>query len=585
MVVVMMRLSALLVFAGIVALAQPVRLLRVASGFPLPTEIAVSEPDGRDRLFVVQQRGQIRIIQNGTPLTTPFLDISSRVSCCGERGLLGLAFPPGFATKQYFYVNYTDLAGATIIARYRTNQKAFDTADPASEEVLLRIAQPQANHNGGRMVFGPDGYLYVGTGDGGGSGDPQGNGQKLDTLLGKLLRIDTESGAATYVTPPSNPFAGRAGARPEIWAYGLRNPWKFAFDRNTRDLWIADVGQNRAEEVNFTEAASTGGENYGWNRTEGLQCYPVGSACNRDGIRMPVLEYPRSQGQSITGGYVYRGRGIPSLQGAYVYGDYVNGRIWALRNTGGAWQNQDLLASGLQISTFGQDQDGELYVADYRNGNIFRFVGPPSPIAAVNAASFAPGVTPGSIASVFGTGIAPVVGIAQATAFPLPVDIGGVSVTMNGTRVPVLGVASVAGQDQINIQVPWELAGAASASLVVTVNGQAQPAVTVPVTALQPEIFTVQRQGLAWTVWATGLGDVSNRPGSGQPSPASPLARTTAEAQVTIGGVNAPVFYSGLTPGFAGLYQVNATPPEGVSQDAEVILTVGGVSSKPWRER
>lgn len=558
-----------------------IRLVPVATGITNATAIE-SPPDGSNRLFVLEQRGRIRVVKNGAVLPAPFLDFSQRVSSGGERGLLGLAFPPGYAEKRYFYIHYTDPQGNTALSRLRVTDDP-DRANPDSEEVLLRQAQPFANHNGGRITFGPDGFLYFGLGDGGSSGDPQGNGQNLGTLLGKLLRIDTESGASPYASPPSNPFANRAGARPEIWAYGLRNPWKFSFDRENGNLYIADVGQNRAEEVNFQPASSSGGENYGWNRTEGLECFSPQTGCDRTGLTLPVLEYPRSQGVSVTGGFVYRGRAIPSLTGAYVYGDYGSGRIWVLRNTANGWQNTQVLASGLLISTFGQDAAGEIYMANYDNGTIYRLASTAQNLSAVNAASSGPGLVPGSLASLFGSGIAPVVGIAQAAAFPLPSTIAGASVAINGTPVPLLAVANTNGQDQINFQVPFELAGATGASLVITAGGQTSAPLEIAIAAAQPEIFTVQQQPAAWTIWATGLGAVSNAPATGQPAPSSPLAVTTGEVRVTIGGIDAQVLYAGLSPNFAGLYQVNAVPPVGIAANAEVLVRVGAAVSQPWR--
>ncbi|MDZ4801894.1 MAG: PQQ-dependent sugar dehydrogenase [Bryobacteraceae bacterium] len=568
-----MRLLTLLFTAALLLPAQSVRLVRISTGLASPTEIV--QPRGDSRLFVVEQRGRIRILKDGAVLETPFLDIASRMSCCGERGLLGLAFPQQFASRQRFYVYYTDPAGNIVISRFGLSATSADLADPASEEVVLRVAHTEfANHNGGRIVFGPDGYLYAGLGDGGSGGDPRGNGQNLNALLGKLLRLDVEGGSATYTSPASNPFANRTGARPEIWAYGLRNPWKFSFDSATGDLYIADVGQNAIEEINFQPASSSGGQNYGWNRTEGTQCYNPRSGCDRSGITFPVQEYPHSLGVSITGGYVWRG--------AYIYGDYGSGRIWSLRRSGDTWQNELLLSSGLQVSTFGQDSAGELYVGSYTEGAVYRMVPTAGTIAAVNAASFGEGAVPGSLVSLFGPGIAPVIGVLRAAAFPLPASLGNVSVTMNGIRSPILAVASVAGQDQINVQVPWELAGQQRATLVVTVNGQARPSVEIPIAVAQPEIFAVQRQPEAWTIWATGLGGVSNAPGTGEAAPASPLARTTGDTRVTIGGVDATVTYSGLSPSFAGLYQVNVTPPPGVAAGAEVVLRVGSAVSKPW---
>ncbi|MDT5262048.1 MAG: hypothetical protein QOC61_1052, partial [Acidobacteriota bacterium] len=295
--------------------------------------------DGSNRIFVVEQGGQIRIIKNGVLLSTPFLSISNRVSTGSERGLLGLAFPPNYADKGYFYVDYTNTSGNTVIARYRRSTADPDAADPASEQIILTIAQPFDNHNGGQLAFSPrDGQLYIGMGDGGSAGDPGNRAQNPLELLGKILRLDTETGRPfTYTTPANNPFVGRAGFRPEIWALGLRNPWRFSFDRATSDLYIGDVGQGLFEEVDFQTAASTGGQNYGWRMMEGLHCFN-NAQCDQTGLTLPVIEYDHSLGCSVTGGYIYRGRTFPRMQGLYFYGDYCSGRIWGASQQNGVWQ-------------------------------------------------------------------------------------------------------------------------------------------------------------------------------------------------------------------------------------------------------
>ena len=338
-----------------------------------PTHIT-NAGDGSGRLFITEQEGRIVVIKSGAKPATTFLDIRDRVSCCGERGLLSVVFPPGYRQKHYFYLNYTDRTGDTVVARYRTS-KDSDHADPASEEVVLTVKQPFANHNGGQLAFGPDGYLYVAMGDGGSANDPFGNGQNKGTLLGKLLRIDVESDSQQpYAVPASNPFAGRKDALPEIWALGLRNPWRFSFDRMTGDLYIADVGQNKYEEVDVQPASSRGGENYGWNVMEGLHCLRS-EHCDTSGLTRPVVEYRHDQGCSVTGGMVYRGRAFLGLTGTYLYGDYCSGRIWGLRRQGSQWTSRELAETKLSISTFGEDETGEVYVADYASGAIYRVEG------------------------------------------------------------------------------------------------------------------------------------------------------------------------------------------------------------------
>jgi len=321
--------------------------------------------DSSGRLFVLGQAGLVHIVQAGQLLPGTFLDIRDRVgSKANERGLLGLAFHSRYSENGYFYVNYTDLNGDTVVARFSVSGDP-NRADPASEVRLLQIPQPYENHNGGSLVFGPDGYLYIGTGDGGSGGDPHGNGQSLDTLLGKILRIDVDHG-----DPYTNPEGNLKG---EIWAYGLRNPWRFSFDRLTGDLYIGDVGQNAWEEVDFLPAGSPGGANFGWNYREGTHPFADSPPAGLELIE-PVAEYDRSAGVSVSGGVVYRGAALPGLDGVYLYGDYGTGRVWGLlRNPDGSWQNRLLFESGANITTFGEDEAGEVYLAD-RKGFIFKLV-------------------------------------------------------------------------------------------------------------------------------------------------------------------------------------------------------------------
>jgi glucose/arabinose dehydrogenase len=339
-----------------------VALRRVLAGLAQPVYVTHAG-DGSGRLFVVEQAGIIRVVRDGRLRPEPFLDIRRKVIAGGELGLLSVAFHPRYAATGRLFVNYTadQERLRTVVAEYRVSARDADTADP-SERVVLEIEQPFRNHNGGLNLFGPDGRLYIGMGDGGSGGDPLNNGQRLDTLLGKLLRLDVD-GAAPYRVPPDNPFVGRGAARGEIWAYGLRNPWRFSFDRATGRLWLADVGQNAWEEIDLIER----GGNYGWNIMEGAHCFNPPTDCNTTGLRLPVAEYDRSGGCSVTGGYVYRGRRVAGLAGRYVFGDYCSGRIWVLSEAPpGRWVMAPLLESGLSISSFGEDQAGELYVVDHR---------------------------------------------------------------------------------------------------------------------------------------------------------------------------------------------------------------------------
>lgn len=322
---------------------------------------------GDDRLFVVEQPGRIRIFQAGRLFEQPFLDIAERVNSDGnEQGLLSVAFHPDYKNNRQFFVNYTrEPDGATVIERYTVSPTDPARADAQSGKVILTIDQPEVNHNGGQLQFGPDGYLYIGMGDGGGAGDRHGsigNGQDRNALLGKILRINVTD-QDTYAIPPDNPFGT------EVWSYGWRNPWRFSFDRATHDLYIADVGQNTYEEVDFQPAASQGGENYGWRIMEGLHCYNPQEGCQQAGLVLPVAEYSHNEGGcSITGGYVYRGTQSPPLTGFYFFGDYCTGYLWSLQRSGDQWQREKRLETDLRISSFGEDLSGEIYMLDHEGG-------------------------------------------------------------------------------------------------------------------------------------------------------------------------------------------------------------------------
>jgi glucose/arabinose dehydrogenase len=346
----------------------------VSDQLTFPVDLA--SPPGDSRLFVVEKAGRIRIIENGTLLAPAFLDISAQVSSNGERGLLGLAFDPDYETTGRFVVNYTDLAGDTHIAAFTVSSGDANRADPASEELILRVDQPFENHNGGQVAFGPDAYLYIALGDGGGSGDPMANGQSLTTLLGKLLRIDL-NGGSPYGIPSGNPFSAVAAARSEIWSYGLRNPWRFTFDRLTGDLYIADVGQGEREEIDVGLAADGAGRgaNYGWDIMEGDACFEPASGCDRTGLILPVLQYDHSEGCSVTGGHVYRGSAIPALQGTYFYSDFCSGWVRSFRLSSGAVAEErewPALQAG-NVTSFGQDDAGELYILT-SGGSVYRIV-------------------------------------------------------------------------------------------------------------------------------------------------------------------------------------------------------------------
>lgn len=352
---------------------EPVALQQVASGLIFP--LYLTAPDGDSRLFIVEKGGTIRIVKEGSLLPAPFLDISAQVSTGGEQGLLGLAFHPQYAANGRFVVHYTDLAGDTRVSEFRVSPDP-DVADAASEVSILAEDQPFPNHNGGQVLFGPDGYLYIMLGDGGSANDPDGRGQSLADLLGSILRVEPLEGGG-YAVPPDNPFVSTAGARLEIWSYGLRNPWRVAFDPATGDLYIADVGQQEWEEVNVSTSADGAGRgrNFGWRIMEGPECVGI-PACDQGTLELPVLSYNHSDGCSITGGLVYRGAAIPALQGHYFYSDFCSGWVRSFRLENGSAVDQfqwPTLAPGGNVPSFGRDASGELYVMS-TGGVVFKIV-------------------------------------------------------------------------------------------------------------------------------------------------------------------------------------------------------------------
>jgi glucose/arabinose dehydrogenase len=335
-------------------------------------DVIFADPTNSSRLFVTEQAGAIRVIVNSqnASASAVFLDISRQVVFGGEEGLLGLAFHPNYTQNRFFYVDYVASNPLrTVIARFTTSADNPNTADPNSQQIILEFSQPYSNHKGGQLAFGPDGYLYIGVGDGGSEGDPHGNGQNRSTLLGKILRInvDAPSPGKNYSIPADNPFIGNSqGYREEIFAYGLRNPWRFSFDA-AGQLWVGDVGQGRLEEIDLVRK----GGNYGWNTMEGTLCYNPPSGCNQTGLELPIWNYTHDLGNAIIGGYVYHGSTLASLEGAYVYGDFGSGRIWALQYNGTAATNTQLANTGLNIASFGVDNQNQLFFAAY-DGKIYR---------------------------------------------------------------------------------------------------------------------------------------------------------------------------------------------------------------------
>jgi glucose/arabinose dehydrogenase len=371
-----------LVLAMAVAIAAPTlagpSLATFTTSVALP--VRVTSPVGDDRVFVVEQDGLIKVFNRDGSSRGVFLDVTALTNASGERGLLGLAFAPDYAASGRFYINYTDLSGNTRVARYSVGSDP-DRANPGSAQILLTVTQPYANHNGGNLAFGPDHMLYIGLGDGGDAGDPQNNAQNGQSLLGKMLRIDV-SGSATYSIPPDNPFVASA-PRDEIWALGLRNPWTFAFDSLTGDLWIADVGQNQIEEIDVQPADSPGGENYGWRLMEGSQCYNPPTNCDDGSLTLPIYQYTHGGSPfrcSISGGAVYRGSRVTGIVGQYFFADYCSGQIWSLSRAGGNVVVTDLTAQlhpagGFQgVVSIGQDGLGELYVVDQGANTVYGIV-------------------------------------------------------------------------------------------------------------------------------------------------------------------------------------------------------------------
>ena len=590
-------------------LLDELRFVEVATGLANPVAITHSG-DGSGRLFITEQVGRVRVYQAGRLLPAPFLDIIGRVRSGGERGLLSVAFHPDYATDGQFFVNYTNRTGATVLSRFCVTADP-NVADPNSEQILFTEDQPFGNHNGGQLQFGLDGYLYIGMGDGGSGGDPGDRAQDLSTILGKILRIDVDS---ANMIPPSNPFLGTPGARGEIWSYGWRNPWRFTFDRMTGDMFIGDVGQNTREEIHFQPASSAGGENYGWRLMEGSLCFNPPANCNDGSLVLPILELDspgRPIGASITGGYRYRGSRYPQLQGVYFYADFATGNFYAATEANGAWIPQGPRDTPHGISTFGEDQNGELYFADLFAGTVYRIEATaPTPRISegggVNAETFAlgDGLAPGMLATVFGAAIAGVGG--AASDLPLPNDLDG-TIEFDGA---LLAPQVFAVNNQRNFQVPWELAGQQTAAMTISTGGQTSLPVEVVLAAVNPGVFGRDRAGYGavvmlsqdggiaapagrftgsrpirggefFSIFATGLGAVSRPQVTGVSPEAGVFAEVLETVTVTLGGVELTITFAGLAPGFVGLYQVNvvASGPIPTGDAVELVVRILGVDS------
>ncbi len=581
-----------------------IQLRTVATSLSAPIYVT-GAGDGSGRLFIVEQAGRIRILSGGTLNATPFLDIRSRVRFGGEMGLLGLAFHPRYGENGRFFVNYTRIGAAgleTVIAEFAMTPGNSNVASAESERILLTYSQPFENHNGGMVAFGPDGLLYIASGDGGSGGDPQGNAQNTGNLLGKILRIDIDS-ATPYGIPPDNPFVALPG-RDEIFAYGLRNPWRFSFDRMGGRLFAGDVGQGAFEEIDIIVK----GGNYGWNRMEGTRCYSPSTNCNRDGLTLPIHEYGRSDGASVTGGYVYRGASVPSLFGKYVFADFVTGRIWALSELStGAWRNEELLRSGLNISSFGEDDQGELYLTDY-NGTVRQIISDGreprmNAVGPVNAASFLLGdIAPGEIITLFGSGLGPAQGLGAQLD-----GQGRISRLVAESRIwfdefaaPLFYTQS----DQVNAQVPYGIEGRARVMVQTEYQNALSNLFTANLAAAAPGLFTLTEGRGPGAILNSDLSvNSAARPaprgseivlyatGEGQTQPASvegalaqlPFPAPVLPVAVRIGGAPATVRFAGAAPGFAGLLQINVVVPANItpSSSVPVELQIGGFAGQP----
>lgn len=554
------------------------RPILVAEGFALPVDIQ-SPDDGSGRLFVVEQRGTIRIIERGRVLPDNFLDLRSRVVAGGERGLLGIAFPADFANKRHFYVNYTEGGNApnlrSVIARYQVSDADPNLADPGSEERLLVVEQPFNNHNGGALRFSPrDGMLYIGFGDGGSANDPQNFAQNNNSLLGKMLRIDVEAGVSPYQTPASNPFVNRQGYRAEIWATGLRNPWRYSFDRLTGDLWIADVGQNRREEVHFQAAASEGGENYGWKILEGSLCLQAG--CNPAGLVQPVFEYGRDEGVSITGGNVYRGTALPWWQGNYFVADFGTARFWAIQRDGDRLLNRTLgRREGWAISTFGEDEQGEIYFAEYGSGAIYRMADETPATREdkiMNHASGERGVTPGGRVVIAGWGVSSEPGRVYAQSLA-DETLGGFRVLFGDVPGKIAEVFNVGGEEAIVAIAPAELAGRETVRIVVERGGRRSEPVETKVSEVQPGLYwgvvDSAAAGAEITLLGTGFG------------PAASDGACVRPVEVRFGDTAAVPAACRSSRDYAGVVELTLRVPALQPGEYSLTASVSGVDSRP----
>ena len=616
----MNKLTLILVFVlSICAYAQNanIQLQPVTTGLSSPL-LATNAHDSSNRLFIVERGGIIKVLQPDATTTTDFLNITTKILSGGEQGLLGLAFHPKYKTNRKFYVNYTRSGdGATVISEFQVSTSNRNVANTA-ERIVLMIPQPFSNHNGGMIEFGPDGFLYIGMGDGGSGNDPGNRAQNVNELLGKFLRIDVDrtEGALQYGIPPDNPLAGATPGRDEIFALGVRNPWRWSFDRLSGQLYAGDVGQNVREWAHIIQ----NGKNYGWATWEGTRCNtskPPGSPeCTALPLIQPLLEYDHSAGRcSITGGYVYRGARATFAQGAYIYADYCTGEIWQHLN-GQISLVQD---TAFNISSFGEDEGGEIYVCDLGGGRVLRLVNSTSPrnVATVEGASYnkESGIAPEAIASTFGTGLANGE-YSSIPGLPLPTNLGGTTVTVRDSKgIERLAPLFYAGAQQINFQIP---AGTAAnyGAVIVKINDAVVSSGALKIEAFAPGIFTAAANGSGvaagkvqrirnggstfeemferdptdttkWRAIAIDLDPPTDNVflllfATGGRGRSNPL-----NASVNIGGVTLPVEYAGPQNGFVGLDQINILLPPSLKGkgDVDVIVTIDGVVLNTVRVR
>lgn len=618
----MNKLTLIFVFVfSLCAYAQNpnIQLQSILTGLSSPV-LVTNARDSSNRIFIVERSGRIKVVQPDATTATDFLNISTKIvtgTGGSEQGLLGLAFHPKFKTNRKFYVNYTRSGdGATVISEFQSNANNRNVAD-TTERIILTIAQPYSNHNGGMIEFGQDGLLYIGMGDGGSANDPQNYSQNIESLLGKFLRIDVDrtEGSLQYGIPPNNPFVGVAG-RDEIFAVGVRNPWRWSFDRLDGRLYAADVGQNVREWVHIIER----GKNYGWATWEGTRCNPSKPAGSPDCTALPLIqpfvEYDHTAGRcSITGGNVYRGARVTFAQGAYIYGDYCTGEIWQFLNG----QNSLVQDTTINISGFGEDESGEIYVCDLNGNRVLRLVNSTSPrnLGTVDAAAYnkEAGVAPEALASTFGTGLAN--GTFLATpGQPLPTNLGGTTVTIRDSKgVERLAPLFYAVAQQINFQIPSGTALGYGA-VIVKINNAVVSAGAIKIEAFAPGVFTAPSNGsgiAAGKVQRVRNGNstfeemferdpTNTTQWRGIPIDLDPVTDNVylllfatgvrgrsnpLNASVTVGGVNLPVEYAGSQNEFVGLDQINILLPPSLKGrgEVDVSLTIDGVTLNTVRVR